>query len=135
MLYQDIRAAFETTLYNLDTTFPTAWENTEFTPDENTAYQRVQLVMRVPTDPTTSSDYRRENGEFQVFVSYPSNTGVNAAYTKAAAISGIFKRGTTLVQGDTKVQILESPHVGTAMQFADRYVVPVSISFICNIFN
>jgi len=135
MIYQNIRAAFETALYNLDNTFATAWENTEFTPDENVPYQRVQLVLYKPQNPTTSADHRRERGEFQVFVSYPKGSGANAAYDKASSIASLFKRGTTLIKNSTKVLIVQSPHVATAMQFADRYVVPVTVEFFVDVFE
>jgi hypothetical protein len=135
MLYQDIRAAFETALYNLDNTFDTAWENDEFTPDETKPYQRVQLMLYRPENPCINTDYRRERGEFQVFVSYPKVIGSHAAYTKASSIASLFKRGTTLQQGSTKVQIHLSPYVQTAMQVYDRYVVAVTVEFYVEVFE
>ena len=134
MIYQDIRSAFESTLYNIDTPFKTAWENTEFTPDTS-AYQRVQLVFQQPDNPTMDAGFRREQGEFQVFVSYPLDSGVVAAFTKAKQIADVFKRGTTLTKNSTNVQIVKSPYVGTGFKILDRYVVPVTIEFYVDVFE
>lgn len=135
MIYQDIRSAFESALYNLDISFATAWENDEYTPDESTPYQRVQLMLYKPQNPTMDRDYRRERGEFQVFVSYPKGVGSAAAYTKADQIAQRFKRGTLLTKNTTKVQITDSPHVGSAITILDRYVVPVTVEYYVEVFG
>ena len=91
--------------------------------------------MYRPENPCMDKNFRRERGEFQVFVSYPKGIGSSAAYTKANDIATLFKRGTTLQQNTTKVQIVNSPFVQSAIDVYDRYVVPVTIEFHVEVFD
>lgn len=135
MVYTDIRTAFETALYNLDTTFPTAWENVAFTENDSVAHQEVRLVFNRPRNPTLPAGFRREVGEFLVFLNYPSGNATASIYNKAESIANRFKRGTTLTQGSTTVDILESPHVGNAVPMKDRYFLAIRIPFSCDVFE
>lgn len=135
MVYTDIRTAFETALYNLDTTFPTAWENVAFTENDSVAHQEVRLVFNRPSNPTLPAGHRRENGEFLVFLNYPSGNATADIYNKAESIANRFKRGTTLAQGSITVDILESPHVGNAVPAKDRYFLAIRIPFSCDVFE
>ncbi len=135
MLYTDIRTAFETALYNLDNTFPTAWENVAFTQADNVAHQEARLVFNAPLNPTLPRGHRRERGEFLVFLNYPSGGATSVIYNKAESIANIFTRGTTLVQGINIIQILESPHVGNAVLNNDRYILAIRVPFSCDVFE
>lgn len=135
MVYTDIRTAFESALYNIDNSFPTSWENVQFTQVDGVAHQEVRLVFNNPLNPTLPSGHRRERGEFLVFLNYPSGNGTATIYNKAETISNSFKRGTTLVQGSTTVDILESPHVGNAIPAIDRYILAIRIPFSCDVFE
>lgn len=135
MIYTDIRTAFETALYNLDSSFPTAWENVAFTEDNTLAHQEVRLVFNKPSNPSLPAGHRREQGEFLVFLNYPSGIGTSEVYNKAELIANRFKQGTTLIQGSTKVDIFESAHIGNAVPMKDRYFLAIRIPFSCDVFE
>lgn len=134
-VYQDIRTAFESALKALDTNFPTAWENVEFTESTTAAHQVPRLIFNRPQNPTFPAGFRRETGEFQVFLDYPSGNGTGAIYAKAEAIANRFKRGSTLPQGSLSVNILESPQVSNASIVKDRYILAVLIRFSVDVFE
>lgn len=134
-VYVNIRTAFEQALYNLDNTFPTAWENAEFNELDQQAYQDVRLVFNAPENPTLPSGFRRERGSFVVFLNYPAGVGTSNIYNKAEEIANAFKRGTSLTSGGTVVRVLESPHVGDALLAIDRYILAIRVPFSADVFE
>ena len=135
MVYTDIRTAFETALYNLDSSFPTAWENVPFQEEDNVAHQEVRLIFNKPLNPTVPAGHRRERGEFIVILNYPSGKATSEIYNKAETIANLFKRGTVLLRGGLRVEINESPAVGSSVQGQDRYLLGIRIYFTCDVFE
>lgn len=130
-----IRRAFEKKLKELDSNFPTAYENVSFDPVEGMAYQRVQLVPFSPENPTYGDGYHREVGEFQIFLCYPLNKGTQDAYVKAEAIKQLFKRATTLNQEGIQVIVLKTPAIAGGLVVNDRYILPIRIEYYVNELN
>lgn len=131
----NITKAFQKRLKDLDSSFPTAYENVEFKPVKDQPYQRVRLVPFPPENPTLGDNFYREQGQFQVFLAYPAGTGINAALTKAAQIKDYFSRGTTLQYAGTEVIIKYTPQISDGTIVADRYVVPIIIEYFANILD
>lgn len=107
----------------------TAAESVSFTPVSGVPYQKIQTVPRKPENPTLGDDYFRDVGEFQVFLCYPSNQGVDAVQTRADAVRNHFKRGTTLIENDVEVLITRTPQIAGNMIIGDRVIVPVLITY------
>lgn len=135
MVYTDIRAAFETALYNLAPTFPTAWENVVFTKNDQEAHQECKLVFNTPSNPTFPAGFRREQGEFQVFLNYKSGTGTAEIYNKAEGIANLFRRGSSFTSGSAVVNVFESPRVGDAFLAGDRYILAVRVPFSVDVYE
>ncbi len=128
-----ISAAFEKKLNTLETNFPTAYENVQFTPVTGTAYQRVRILPAQPDNPTIGDSYYREVGLFEVILFYPLDIGRNAAQVKAEAIKALFKRGLAMVEDGLTVVVDRTPSIASAVQLDDRYVVPITISYYAEV--
>lgn len=128
----NIRLALETRLKAL-ATFPTAYENVDFTPTTGTAYQRVNLLPAQPDNPTLGGTHYLELGVFQITLCYPQNKGIKDAMTKAEAIRAHFSRGLSLTQGSTTLTITRTPSINPAFIDDGWYCVPVSIQYHANI--
>ncbi len=129
---ENIAIAFEKALAAIGS-FPTAYENSKFEPTNGTPFQRLKLVPREPENPTLGDGFHREVGQFQVFLCYPTNAGAGAAMARAAVIKNAFPRGTTLIEGTTRVIVRRTPQISGGMTIQDRYVVPVLIEYFANV--
>lgn len=127
-----IRRAFEKQLKLIDPTFPTAYENVSFTPNEN-AYQRCKLVPSRPENPSIGDGYYRETGQFIIFLCYPVNTGTLEAFIKASNIREHFERGLSFTESGIQVRIESTPQIAGGMNVEDRYIVPVIIEYFADI--
>lgn len=130
----NISAAFESRLASMTPALPTAFENTQFTPQTGVAYQRARLLPAKPENPTIGDAYFREVGFFEVMLFYPINAGRGAAQTRAAAVKSHFKRGTKMTANGQTVRVLTTPTVAAAMQEGDRYIVPITIEYYSEVF-
>lgn len=131
----NISKAFNTRLKALDTNFPTAYENDKFKPTKGVAYQRIKLAPSPVSNPTLGDQFYREEGQFQIFLCYPIDTGTGEVMQKAHAIRADFSRGTTLVYGGTEVIVKRTPQISQGFTSVDRYVVPVIIEYFANILD
>jgi hypothetical protein len=129
----NIRRAFEKSLKSIDSTFPTAYENSSFNSTRGIAYQSCQLIPNKPDNPTFGDLYRRETGSFQVFLCFDAHKGTNEAVQKASQIQDFYHRGKTLTEGTTEVIILGTPTIAGAMITDDRYIIPILIEYYSNI--
>ena len=125
----DIRAALETALAAMTPNMPTAWENVEFIPVNNVAYQTVNLLVATPLNSEMGSSYI-EQGIFQVTLMYPLMAGVAEVTSRTRLLRDTFFRGKTLVSNDEKVVIERTPEVSAGRRDGDRWAVPVKIRWI-----
>jgi hypothetical protein len=129
----NIKRAFEKKLALLTPAIQTSYEGLSFTPTAGVPYQKVQLVPRRNDNPVLGVEFYRANGEFQVFLAYPTNQGTTTALSRAELIQKFFKRGTTLVEAGTEVLVYETPQIMGTTISGDRVVVPVIITYSVNV--
>lgn len=130
-----IRAALETALQQVNADIDIAWENRTYVPQPDVPFLKVWLLPAKPSDITMGKGYRREQGIFQVNVSYPNQEGPRDAAERAELIRSSFPRGATFTSGGVTVAIGGTPEIVTGMPIADHYQVPVRIPYWANIFN
>lgn len=128
-----IRDAFEKRL-KLMPTLATAYENVDFIPVTNVPYQRTNLLPATPDNQVMGDGFYQEIGLFQVTLFYPQNRGANPAQSKAEAVKTHFKRNTGMSEGSVLVQVTKTPTISPAFFDGDRYVIPISIYYIADIY-
>jgi len=113
-----------------------SYPSVQFTPPDNQAYLRCQMVVGKPDDPVIGAKYRRENISFQVFVIAPINKGEADAFTTAVAIADLYKRGTSIqYDANTLVQVFNSPQIAGSTPTTNHIIVPVIIPVTVQVFN
>jgi hypothetical protein len=128
-----IRKALEVKLAAMSPAVATVYENTEYTPVAGTPYQRANLLPAEPDNSTQGSTYYREQGIFQVTLCYPQKVGPGTALARAEALRTHFKRGTTMEKDGLTVIVMRTPNIMPAYIEADRYCIPVSIQYQCDV--
>ena len=115
--------------------FPSAFENVPFNPQTGVAYQRLNLLPAQTENPTMGDGFERHVGLLQVTLFYPLNAGPGPAETRARVIRTLFKRGTAMVDGTSRVLIIRSPFNGPAFVLdGSWFALPVSIPYQGDIF-
>lgn len=130
-MLEHIRAALEMHLAGMTPAIQTAWENVQFEPTEGTPYQRVNLLPLDPVNPDHQQQTIIDRGIFQVLLSYPQGYGPVDAQARASAIRSRFAAGTVLTSGGYSVRVEATPSIAPSFTDDGRYIVPVSIRFIC----
>jgi hypothetical protein len=128
-----IRKALEKRLAAMSPALVTVYENTEYTPVAGTAYQRANLLPAEPDNSAMGGTYYLEQGLFQVTLCYPQKVGPNAAQARAELLKTQFKRGTTMEESGLTVIVMRTPTIMPAYIEGDRYCIPVSIQYQCDI--
>lgn len=111
-MLSDIRKAFEKKLIIMPDGLGkanTGFESVEFKPNNNLPYQLSRLITLPVENPTLGDGYYREVGFYQVVLSYKRGEGAGAIQAMADKIQSYFKRGTTLVEGSTKIIVDRTP--------------------------
>lgn len=85
--------AWETT--NSEFSLPTAYENKDYSPDQDTAYAEV-FSLPNPVEANSLNDLDETSGLFRIILRYPSGDGAIAAKLKAQEIVDAFKIGTSV---------------------------------------
>lgn len=130
-----IRRAFEKAIQGITPSIPTAWQNAPFDPVVDQAYQRVLLIYRNPDNTVLGDEYYREQGECNIFLSYPDKQGMLQVEERAELIRSVFPRGSTLTEQDLQVKLLRTPGIQNGGVIGDRQIVLVSIPFIAEVLN
>lgn len=128
-----IRKALET---RLAATMPAAscsFENVDFTKTAGVIYQRSNLRPNTPDDAQIGSKVYFERGVYQVTVCSPMGGGPGVAEARAQLVKDAFKRGTSLVEGAVTVIIMNAPSVSSAMIDGDRFCIPISMRYQCQV--
>lgn len=130
----NIKKALERRLQAITPTVPTGFEGVNFDPPVNAMYQRCQFMIGKPQDPTLTIGFSRERLQMQVFICDVKGTGTGAALARAELIRNTFAKGLSLIESGTRIYVLETPHIGSAMVVGDRIIVPVMIDAIGEVF-
>lgn len=134
MAIAETKRALERHLNGLIPTLPTAYEGASFEPP-TTMYQRVQLVIRKPTDPVIGAGYHRDNLQLQIFIVGESNKGTAESIARAELVRDRFKKGTTFQEGVFRIHILETPSVGSVQPIGTRTITPVMIDVVTEVYS
>ena len=130
-----IKRACEEQLNSITPSVQIAYEGVNFVPPESELYEACQFYLKNPDDPTFGLGYYRERFQFQVFVADIKGKGTSNALSRAELIRQHFGKGTTLVQDDIKVLVLETPKIAGTTETNDRIVVPVLIDAIAEVYS
>ncbi len=128
-----IRKALETKLAAVVPASTTAFENVAFTPTAGVTYQRSNLLPNTPDDAQIGSKVYFELGIYQVTVCAPAGTGPAANEARTQLVKDAFKRGTSLVEGAVTVIIMSVPSVSGGYPDGDRYCIPISMRYQCQV--
>ena len=128
-----IRQQLETAFAAADGGLPTNYENVFYVPTKGVAFQRVQIVLGTPENPTVGDAFYRERGFIQVVLYYPLQTGPGDSVTRAQAIRDAFPRGRSFVTGKVTTIIEATMSRLPSIVEDDRFVVPVRIPFFSNV--
>jgi hypothetical protein len=135
-----VRAALETAALAITPAIDTVFETGEFTlasgaayagdykPLAGRAYQRFYLLPAAPDDSEIGGPYV-ERGVFQITLRLPLGAGTKPASDRVALIVAAFHIGASFVSGGVTVLITKTPEPGPGSVEADRYQLPVSISY------
>lgn len=130
-----IRQALETRLASLSPSWPTAWENTKFTPPAGQPWQRATLMFadtRAMGIGAGAPEHWQGHLHVQIWV--PSGQGAQTAEARfelLAGRAGHFQRGMVLSAGGVHVTILQPtsrPALTTEPQW---YGLPCLVPFDC----
>lgn len=130
-----IRKALETRLNSLSPTWPTAWENTKFTPTAGTSWQRATMLFS-DTQALGIGTGAPEHwqGHLHVVLWTPAGAGAAAAEARfelLAGRTGHFQRGQVLSAGGINV-LIEQPTTRPALTGEPQWFgLPVLIPFTC----
>lgn len=128
-----IRKAFEKSLIGLVGKSKISFENVPFSPPAS-EYYICKITAGEVRNPTLGDSYHREVGFFVVVVCINKDIGHQQASSFSEAIKSAYRRGTTLVEGDTTVIVDRTPSIGNAYIDGKRYCIPVRISYFTNEF-
>lgn len=129
------KRAAEKLLLSITPSIPTSLEGVDFTPPNGQMYQRCQFRIDPPTDPVFTAGFHRENIQMQVFISGVKGEGTGDILARAELTRQTFFKGRTLVEGTTKIHILETAQIGSILPLSDRLVVPVLIQLTAEVYN
>lgn len=113
----------------------TAWEAVGFAPVAGVAFQKVNLVMGKPENPSYGDAHSREIGFLQVALYYPIQYGTSAAMTRAELIRSYFQRGTSFSHGGVMVHIPSKAEVMSGIVQDENYIVVIRIPYWSDIFS
>jgi hypothetical protein len=127
-----VRIALETRLNAMAGGLTTAWENQDFTPTPDVAYQRAAILPAEP-QPLSMTTLVRLSGLLQVTLMYPQSSGPGAAQQQAELLRTWFPRALAMVAGGVVVQVERTPYVMQGSADGDRWALPVRVRYFANI--
>jgi len=131
----DTKRASERRLSSITPSVSTAYEAVQFTVPSDSMYQRVQFLINLPDDPVFGVGFHRERMQMQVFIADTKGHGTATAISRATLIRDTFTKGTTMIEGSTKIHVLETPQIGSSFITNDRVVVPVFINLVSEVYT
>ena len=128
-----IRKALETRLASLTPAWPTAWENTKFTPTAGTPWQRATLLFADTQAMGVFADSPEHySGYLHIVLWTPAGQGAAAAEARfelLAGRTGHFQRGMVLTANGVNV-LVEQPTTRPALTSEPQWFgLPVLIPF------
>jgi hypothetical protein len=112
-----------------------AWENIAFATTIWFPYQKVNLLVARPLNPTFGGSYSRELGIFQITLVYPLQIGSGDITARAELIRATFFRGSSFSNGGIVVHIDGKPEIMSPTISEESLILPVRVSYWADIFN
>lgn len=135
MEISDIKRCTERYLSAAYPTTPISYEGVNFMAPPDVLSLAVQYILHDPTDPTVGTYFHFENMEMQVFVRGFTGSGTGSVLSTAESIKNLFKRGTTFLEGTTRIHVLHTPKIKGTIVTSDRLVVPVVIPLTAEVYS
>ena len=129
----DTKRAVERRIKNAFPTTKIAFEGASFTAPNNEMYLAVNFRVNSPTDPTFNRWYYRENITCNIFICDVPNKGTANAIAKAEEVRTLLDKGTFLLEGTTRIHVLETPQIAGSSIAIDRVIVPVLVSLTAEV--
>lgn len=127
MNIETIRGKLDARLSLLAPALPTAWQDVQFTPPALGApFQRTMLIPAPPFTPTLTEQVARDQGIYQIMLSFPAGNGPGAADRRASAIQAHFPAQLDL--GD-RLRTRGKPIIAPPLPDDARILIPVSVRY------
>lgn len=127
MNIETIRGKLDRHLLLLAPALPTAFQDVQFTPPANGApYQRTTLIPAPPQTPTLTEDVARDQGIYQIMLSYPTGNGPGLADRRASAIQAHFP---ALLDLGDRLRTRGKPTIAAPLPDDTRILIPVSVRY------
>ena len=127
MNIETIRGKLDARLALLAPALPTAWQDVQFTPPALGApFQRTMLIPAPPFTPTLTEQVARDQGIYQIMLSFPAGNGSGAADRRASAIQAHFPAQLDL--GD-RLRTRGKPTIAPPLPDDARILIPVSVRY------
>jgi hypothetical protein len=116
-----------------NTVLKIAYENDVFTPPV-TQFLATDFFVNDPDD-VIGTGYHRDNVSFNIYIHSKLGNGSGASDSKALEMRNLFKKGTTFVEGQTRIHVLSTPRVSSVSKLQDRLFQNVSIDLSVEVFQ
>lgn len=128
-----IKKLLQTQINVSNGSLPMVLENMKYNPIVGTAWQKADFLFAQTENPTMGDGFKRDPGLLQILLNYPLHAGAGEADERAEFWRGVFKRGTTFIEGTLRVLIHEHPWAATMPKTDSWHRVVVSVPFIVDI--
>jgi len=137
---RELKAVIENAIYlDLSSGIDTVFQNIAYIPKVGTPYQKVWWMFSKPQNPTIAGNGQpeniRETGYIQINLDFPMGVGTGACDAQAQAIRTYFPIGKTFTVSTGSLIVSQSVEFSPARQEGDRWVSPVKIYFVANLFE
>lgn len=110
----------------------TQFENTDYTPEGETPYQRVWLLPAKPFNYGGTTKAKRLLGIFQIDLCFPYGGGSGDAKAHAEAVADWFPQGLSVTANNVTTTVDLTPEVKSGRVQGDRWVIPIRVSYFAN---
>jgi hypothetical protein len=117
-----------------NTSLKIAYENDVFTPPVG-QFLATDFFINSPEDPVFTAGYHRDNISFNIYVHSELGKGSGASDLKALELRNLFKKGTTFIEGQTKIHILRTPRISSVSKLTDRLFQNVTIDLTVEVYQ
>lgn len=129
MSQYDVRKALLSHYENGAFSLPTAYENRDFEPGNNSLWCEVLVQPQESLNLMKDSDGIEDGeGDFQISLYALADSGTSTILSKADEILAHFKATTTITQGTTEVRVISTAQ-NTGRRLEKWFVIDLTISY------
>lgn len=126
-----VRGALETALNAMIPALPTVFENQDYKPVPNVAFQTSNIVFSTPNNEEYGPNWQ-DLGIWVINLFYPPQQGPAATDARFELIRDTFARGKSFTLGGVVVTINSTPELAPAYNEDGFFVRPIRIRFYAN---